>query len=138
MARHRKGLLTPFYTLTASWSYAYATADHEDRPAGSVSAFVLDNALRLSYTITDKDTNKQQEYIINVPLEWTPCTYGGTRPYFTCPDCHRRVLKLDKPLSHATFSCRLARISHTRAVRTRKTTLPEPEPAPGDHVVNSA
>lgn len=101
---HRRGMLALGNILTASWSYT--TADREERPAGSVSVFVLDNALKLSYMITDKDTGKQQKYITNVPLEWIPCTYGGMRPYFTCPDCHQRVLRLYKPLSHATFSCR--------------------------------
>ena len=101
---HREGMLTPLNVLTTSWSYT--TADHEDRPAGSIRIFVLGNALRLSYMITDKDTSKQRDCNISVPLEWIPCTYGGTRPYFACPDCHRRVLKLYKPSSHTTFSCR--------------------------------
>jgi hypothetical protein len=109
---YRKGLLTPFNILTMSWSYAYAaacayaTTDHEDRPAGSIDIIVLDNALRLSYAITDKDSGTQRNYSISAPIEWIPCTYGGARPYFTCPDCHRRVLKIYKPPSHAKFSCR--------------------------------
>lgn len=101
---HRKSLLTPFNFLTISWNYT--TADHNGRPAGSIGIVVLDNALKLSYALTDKDTGKQQDYNINVPIEWIPCSYGGTRPYFTCPDCYRRVLKLYKPPSQELFSCR--------------------------------
>jgi hypothetical protein len=27
-------------------------------------------------------------------VEWTPCHYGGKRPWFLCPGCERRVAKL--------------------------------------------
>jgi hypothetical protein len=27
-------------------------------------------------------------------LEWTPCHFGGKRPWFLCPGCERRVAKL--------------------------------------------
>jgi hypothetical protein len=30
-------------------------------------------------------------------LTWTPCTYGGERPWFVCPVCERRVAKLFSP-----------------------------------------
>jgi hypothetical protein len=26
-----------------------------------------------------------------VPLLWTPCTFGGARPWFGCPRCAKRV-----------------------------------------------
>lgn len=29
-----------------------------------------------------------------VPLDWTPCTYGGSRPWWRCPCCLRRVAVL--------------------------------------------
>jgi hypothetical protein len=29
-----------------------------------------------------------------VMVDWTPCTYGGRRPWFVCPGCRRRVRSL--------------------------------------------
>lgn len=29
-----------------------------------------------------------------VRLDWTPCHFGGWRPWFVCPNCGRRVAKL--------------------------------------------
>jgi hypothetical protein len=29
-----------------------------------------------------------------VPLEWTPCHFGGERPWFRCPGCGRRCARL--------------------------------------------
>jgi hypothetical protein len=39
-----------------------------------------------------------------VPLAHTPCHYGGTRPWFLCPGCGRRVAVLY--LLHSRFVCR--------------------------------
>lgn len=41
-----------------------------------------------------------------VPLAWTPCHFGGSRPWFVCPgrDCGRRVTKLY--LRAGYFLCR--------------------------------
>ncbi|WP_245537399.1 hypothetical protein [Thiocystis violascens] len=42
-----------------------------------------------------------------VPLDWTNCTYGGSRPWFLCPatGCGRRVAKLYLGGS-GVFACR--------------------------------
>jgi hypothetical protein len=41
-----------------------------------------------------------------VPIEWTPCNFGGTRPWFRCPakDCTRRVRFLYQV--NGVFICR--------------------------------
>jgi hypothetical protein len=39
-----------------------------------------------------------------VPLEWTPCNYGGRRPWFRCPRCRRRAAVLF--LVAGIFECR--------------------------------
>lgn len=45
---------------------------------------------------------KKQDY--HVHLTFTPCRYGGQRPWFVCPCCHRRVGVL--LLSWGRFVCR--------------------------------
>ena len=48
-----------------------------------------------------------------VLLEWTPCYYGGARPWFLCPAsvgddraCTRRCRVLYRPLGGPVFACR--------------------------------
>jgi hypothetical protein len=41
-----------------------------------------------------------------VRLEWTPCNYGGSRPWFLCPGCGRRVAIL---YGAGSFACRHCR-----------------------------
>jgi hypothetical protein len=101
---YRRGMLTPLNISTLSWSYT--TSYQEDRSAGSVSILALGIVLKLSYVVTDPDIDEKREHSINAPIVHVPCNYGGVRPYFTYPDCYRRVLKIYKPPSHAEFSCR--------------------------------
>jgi hypothetical protein len=35
-----------------------------------------------------------QDVTQSVALDWTPCRYGGVRPWFLCPRCSRRVAVL--------------------------------------------
>ena len=33
----------------------------------------------------------------HIPVEHTPCNFGGTRPWFRCPECDQRVATLYRP-----------------------------------------
>ena len=39
-----------------------------------------------------------------ITFDWTPCHYGGRRPWFRCPQCDRRVAVL--ALGGRLFLCR--------------------------------
>ncbi len=41
-----------------------------------------------------------------IALAWTPCTYGGERPWFRCPECGRRVRAMYAPPGNTIFRCR--------------------------------
>ena len=61
---------------------------------GSIGCGMVDETqLVLAYRNTgpDGETQDVQELI---PLEWTPCNYGGKRPWMRCPGCGRRVAVL--------------------------------------------
>ena len=67
-----------------------------------------DSGLRLMYRSRSwGDDWQDRDYF--VPLDWRPCHYGGTRPYFRCPGvrngryCGRSVIKL---YGGALFLCR--------------------------------
>jgi hypothetical protein len=60
------------------------------------------------------------ELIANLRLTWTPCNYGGSRPWFLCPGegCGRRVAIVYGPSSPPR--CRLCRgLSYASQLRLR-------------------
>lgn len=66
--------------------------------------------VRLSYTLTDDFTGDKQSFNYKVPLDYTPCNFGGRRYWYICPlnkggvYCGRRVGKLYKGGDY--FGCR--------------------------------
>ena len=90
MRRH--GLLTPGHSFTLSWS-------HNGKKVSSIGGYNVDGAVILKYrhrTFGGEWEDVEQL----VPLEWTPCHFGGRRPGFHCNVysggvyCGRRVAKL--------------------------------------------
>jgi hypothetical protein len=61
--------------------------------------------LDLDYDVTTLG-GARQHLRYSVSLESIPCTYGGVRWWFTCPQCERRVGKLYKPPLKQRFACR--------------------------------
>ena len=68
--------------------------------------------LRLSYTITDRETGEKADYDYRVPLTFAPLPFGGGRWWVICPlvkegqACGRRVGKLYLPPGGRYFGCR--------------------------------
>lgn len=82
---HRGGWLVAGKMGTLRW-------ERGGRPAGSIGWAVRGDAgratdLELLYRVGDEEIAEL------VPLEWTPCHYGGERPWLRCPGfrCGRRV-----------------------------------------------
>lgn len=59
--------------------------------------------MALAYSVRDRDGAWQQG-THTIPLAWTLCHYGGSRPWFLCPQCARRVAVL--ALLGRWFACR--------------------------------
>ena len=74
----RDGLLTPDCQTTWRWSNGLVT---------TLAAHTHHLALSYRYTFAEGPRDVQS----NVVLEKTPCQFGGTRTWFACPRCHRRV-----------------------------------------------
>lgn len=80
----RKGLLTTRGVLgTLSWSQM-------GEKCGSLQFRARSDALELSYRvrISGEDWQNVEQ---SVAIDRTPCNFGGQRPWFSCPNCHRRV-----------------------------------------------
>ncbi len=97
----REGCLEPGQYFSWTWS-------RDGQEVASISARTLKGAVELSYTWERGDNKNPIRY--SVPLAWTPCNFGGSRPWFLCPGvvhgryCGRRVAKLY--LRWGYFLCR--------------------------------
>ena len=70
---------------------------------GSVSFRYDEPWLILLYTYADRDASRSSS-TESILVEWTPCNYGGSRPWLGCPACGRRVVAL--ALHRTRFLCR--------------------------------
>jgi len=82
---YRKGWLRPGCMFSLRWT-------RNDNPAGSIGVTTGSDAIRLRYTHTRDGQSETMDYA--VALDRTPCNYGGTRTWFLCPRCGRRVAVL--------------------------------------------
>ncbi len=98
---HRDGRLRPRQSATSSWRWVGS-----GKPAGSIAHHAIGHggrakALVLVYEVTRRGNSESVKQ--GVWLDWTPCNYGGSRPWFLCPRCNRRVAVL---YGGARFYCR--------------------------------
>jgi hypothetical protein len=63
------------------------------------------DTITLSYRVQRGD-DEPQTVRDDVPVKWTPCTYGGERAWLRCPGCDRRVVALHLPPGRERFRCR--------------------------------
>ncbi len=62
-------------------------------PVGSIAGYGSKDEVQLEYQ-TGASTGKPVDWSYSIRLEWTPCNYGGCRPWFRCPACGDRVATL--------------------------------------------
>lgn len=74
-----------------------------------------DEGVTLAYTVTPRFGGEPYQVREDVGVEWTPCRLGGRRPWWLCPGCARRVMKLYG--AGARYRCR---ICHRLAYRTQR------------------
>lgn len=114
-AWHRKRLLRPGSTISTTWWRG-------ERQTGAISAVVVSRRLVLLVYRVRRGGDWQDAREL-VPSEWTPCHYGGERPWFRCPGrgCGRRAAVLYGGGTY--FLCRhcygLAYESQREAARSR-------------------
>ncbi len=73
----RDGLLNHGSQGTLTWSRG-------NRVTGSIGVVGWGGSVELVYRVDGKSVCQ------SVELDWTPCNYGGQRPWFRCPNCGRR------------------------------------------------
>ncbi len=89
---YQEGLLKPGGWFCSSWSRA-------GREVASIRGFVYGDRLILSYRHRSGLGSEWEDVKEPVSLEWTPCNFGGERPWFLCPGvrCGRRAAVLYGP-----------------------------------------
>lgn len=109
-----KGLLNPGASFTWQWTRRGATV-------ASIGINVdTTNAVTLYYR-TRHHGGDWQDKRYQVAIDWTPCNYGGKRPWWLCPCCGRRVAVL---WGDSTYACR--HCQHINYESTRTTTSSKP------------
>ena len=99
---HRDGLLKPGGSFSTRWLRG-------DRETGSVRGIMegeRPDRLILLYRHRRGPGGEWEDVKESVSLEWTPCNFGGERPWFVCPGagCGGRVAILYGPGKY--FLCR--------------------------------
>jgi hypothetical protein len=104
---HREGLLKPGYRFSWSWSRA-------GRQIAYIGGVVLGSSrperVVLLFRYRSSPSADWEDIQQSVALEWTPCNFGGERPWFVCPGvvngvaCGRRVAVLH--VAGKYFLCR--------------------------------
>lgn len=99
----RRGRLNGAGSFSWSWHRG-------GEPSGSIGVWVdSSHALTLRYGFTEK--GEQRTVAQKVDLTCTPCPFGGSRQWFVCPCCARRVALLY--LRSGRFACRQCqRVAH--------------------------
>lgn len=94
----RQGRLSPGIYFSWSWSRG-------DEPVGNISILVSSDHVRLIYTWAPYDCSRLP-FDYPVWIERTTCHYGGSRPWFRCPRCHRRCAVIYGVANDGRFGCR--------------------------------
>ncbi len=93
----RDGLLVPNQYFSLQWS-------RDGEIVASIEVMIEEYQATLAYRYRDPSQGWQSKNY-SVMLDWTPCNYGGERPWFCCParGCRRRVAIL---YCGRIFACR--------------------------------
>jgi len=89
----RAGALTPGWRGGWQWTRRSGKSD--------IGIEASESFIRLRYTSTRHGQRKEYDYTVH--LSRSSCHYGGSRPWFICPACGRRVAIL---YGGAVYACR--------------------------------
>ena len=96
---YRRGLLWVGGSNSWNWSRG-------DEHVGSVRFTVNADSIRLAYSVDGQDASQ------HIVTTTTLCAYGGSRTWYNCPACHRRVAVIY--MRSGRFACRQCqRVTYT-------------------------
>lgn len=86
----RAGVLTPGRWFGWQWTF-------NGEPIANIEVRVEVERVVLVYRFRSRGDSEWQDVEQPVCMDRTPCTYGGTRPWWVCPSCARHVAVLFAP-----------------------------------------
>jgi hypothetical protein len=97
---HKDGLLVPGRWTGWRWTRPFQFEVKIEAPHGGAGDLIL-CCQRVSQDV------KWSPVQFRLQLAWTPCTYGGARPWLVCPACRGRaaILYFDAPSKLACRRC---------------------------------
>ena len=95
----RESLLNSGQVNSLRW-----TSQRTGEVVGRVDYEVKAEGVCFSYRVRSNPSEAWRPYSYLVPVTYTPCNYGGTRAWFNCPHCLKRVavLYLDEQIACRT------------------------------------
>lgn len=111
---HRAGLLIPSGSFNWKWTRC-------GNVVGSIGGNVdTSTSVTLHYR-TRRHGSDWQDKRYQVMVGWTPCNYGGARPWWLCPCCGKRVAVL---WGGSTYACRHCHQINYESTRTTESSKP--------------
>jgi hypothetical protein len=108
----RAGLLIPGNNSGWSWSSG-------GRQTANISIIAGEGHVTLDYRSRNSvDTWLAMNY--RVTVTWTPCNFGGERPWWVCPSCAKRVGVLWGGLKYLCRHCQQINYESTRTTESNK------------------
>lgn len=95
----RESLLNSGQVNSLRW-----TSQRTGEVVGRIDYEVKTEGVCFSYRVRSNPSEAWRPYSYLVPVAYTPCNYGGTRAWFNCPHCLKRVavLYLDEQIACRT------------------------------------
>ncbi len=96
---HREGMFRGRRSGLWGWT------DEDGNQTASIGYSASQHEVELHYTMSPGEEDERRlEY--RVPVVWTPCTFGGERPWFQCPNVHCQGRAAKLYLYGSYFICR--------------------------------
>lgn len=80
----RRGRLSPGESCIWTWTRSSGVQSR-------ISMYAHDDAVTLSYRTKSHDEDEWKDISYRVKVARTPCNYGGSRDWWICPGCGKRV-----------------------------------------------
>lgn len=101
----KRGCLKGWYSGTLTWTSGFS--ENKNSIGVVINIWGDDPYMHLNYTSTDHWSGEKTPFDYRIHLIKTPCHFGGSRLWFQCPTCWRKVstLMISNRRSYACRSC---------------------------------
>lgn len=110
----KRGCVRNWYSGTITWTSGFS----ESSIGFEINLWSDDPFMRLHYTSTDRWSGEKTPHDYRIRLIKTPCHFGGSRLWFQCPNCWRKVSTLMMSSQNKYFCRTCLRLTYTSRQRS--------------------